>query len=1101
MRRTATVVFGGLLVGALTTSLLWAQATAQINGTVKDQTGAVLPGVEVTVTQTETGISRNAVTSETGAFILSNLAVGPYRLEAALPGFRTYVQTGIVLQVNSSPVINAVLEVGQVSEQVEVQANAALVETRTVGVGQVIENARILELPLNGRQVTDLITLSGAAVQTPTSTPERKMPGAVAMSVAGGLSTGVVYLLDGAMHNDPYGNDNLPIPFPDALQEFKVETSGLSAQYGMYSGASVNVVTKSGTNNFHGDLFEFVRNDLFNARNYFATTNSTLKRNQFGGTVGGPIKQNRLFFFSGFQGTTVRQDPADNKSYIPTAAMLAGDFTAFATPACNSGRQLTLRAPFVNNRIDPALFSKAAVNVANKLPKTSDPCGLITYGTRNVTNEQQYVGKIDYQRTSSDSIFGRMIITRYKQPVPITLDPTSNILNTRNLGFDDLAQSYTVGDTYLISPNTINSYRLAVNRTAQQRVPAFFFAAPDIGVNAYSYVPKLMTITVTGGFAVGTGFGPNRTTTYQTSDDLSLIRGTHQFAIGASLAHWRNNLNVHSADAGQYTFNGQTTGAGLADFLTGNMSQLRQIGPGNQTYMSQWYIGAYAADTWKVTPRFTVNYGIRWEPYIPQLVRHGIIDNFSEERYKAGVKSTVFLKAPTGFYYPGDPGFPGVSCRASGICAATGIYTKWWSFTPRLGFAWDPNGDGRMSIRSSYAAAHDMLTGGFYNNFVSAPWTTSVTVTSPPGGFDNPWQAYPGGNPFPSKPASANVDFAPFGSYFSIPYDNPQTTRHSWNLSIQRQLSADWLVSASYLGSHAVHLWVSQAQNPAVYIPGNCVAGQFGLTGAGPCSSTANINSRRRLLLQYPNITGATLSFVDQPQAAGTQTYNGLLLSLQRRAARGVTVGTNYTWSHCYGDGSKASQLGLPGNTYLDPYNRAFDRGNCDGDRRHIFNLTAVAETPQFANATARMIVSGWRLSGIYKKNSGSWMSVLSGVDRELSGVANQRSQQILGNPYGDKSLTNYLNPAAFTSPAVGTVGNMSPNSIQGPGTWQFDVAMSRSFRIREGQMVEARAEAYNLTNSLRRGNPVNTLNSPIFGQINTSLDPRILQFALKYIF
>src|SRR5262245_29312598 len=491
-----------LFICSLLSPALWAQATAQISGTVKDQSGAVLPGTEITATQTETGITRNTISNETGSYVLSNLAVGPYRLEVALPGFRTYVQTGIVLQVNSNPVINAVLEVGQVAEQVEVQANASLVETRSVGVGSVIENERILELPLNGRQVTDLITLSGAAVQTPTNVPDRNMPQVTAMSVAGGLSTGTVYVLDGAMHNDIYSNYNLPLPFPDALQEFKVETSALSAQYGMYSGASVNSVTKSGTNQFHGDLFEFVRNDLFNARNYFATKNSTLKRNQFGGTLGGPIKQNKLFFFGGYQGTTVRQDPADSKSFVPTAAMLAGDFTAITSPTCNSGRTITLRAPFVNNLIDPARFSPAAVNLAKRLPTTNDPCGLVTYGIRKPTNERQIVGKVDYQLSDKQSLFGRSVVTLYKQDIPYELD--ANLLNTTVLGFDDRAQSYAFGDTYLISPNTINSFRLAVNRTTIMRAPAKFVGPTELGVkNWFDYDPKHITLSVTGGFSVG----------------------------------------------------------------------------------------------------------------------------------------------------------------------------------------------------------------------------------------------------------------------------------------------------------------------------------------------------------------------------------------------------------------------------------------------------------------------------------------------------------------------------------------------------------------------------------------------------------------------
>jgi hypothetical protein len=484
------------------------------------------------------------------------------------------------------------------------------------------------------------------------------------------------------------------------------------------------------------------------------------------------------------------------------------------------------------------------------------------------------------------------------------------------------------------------------------------------------------------------------------------------------------------------------------------------------------------------------------------VIRNGKMANFSEDRYKANMKSSIFNNAPIGFYFPGDPGFPGANCRPNGgLCNATGVYHKLWQFTPRVGFAWDVRGDGRMSVRSSYSMAHDMLSGGFYNNFISSPWAASVTVASPPGGFDNPWQGYPGGNPFPPKPVNANSEFPPFSNYFVVPYDSPQTTRHSWNLSLQRQIATDWLVSASYMGSHSDHLWGAQELNPAIYIPGTCQAGQYGLTAAGPCSTTGNANARRRLPQQYPNIGGTTLSFLSQYQPGGTQTYNGLLLSVQRRAARGVTLGGNYTWSHCYGDDAKASQGGGPGATYVDPNNRDFDRGNCEGDRRQIFNMTAVAQTPGFTNTTLRTIVTGWRLSGIYRYSTGSWLTIASGQDRSLSGVSSQRAQQILGNPYGAKTLTNYLNPAAFALPALGSFGNISPNSIQGPGTWAFDLALSRVFQIRENQKLEARAEAYNVTNSLRRGNPVTNFSNGIFGQINSSLDPRILQFALKYVF
>lgn len=1091
VRQIRRIVFGILACLVLASGVVWAQSsTAQVSGIVNDQTGAVLPGVEITVTQTETGITRTTITNETGSYVLPNLAVGPYRLEASLPGFRTFVQTGIVLQVNASPVINPVLEIGQVSEQVEVQANAALVETRNLGVGQVIENERILELPLNGRQVTDLIVLSGAAVQTGTNST-RSMQGVPLISLAGGLSTasgGATYTLDGAMHNDPTGNSTLPLPFPDALQEFKVETGVLPAQTGMHSAGLVSAVTKSGTNDLHGDLFEFVRNDLFNARNYFATTQSTLKRNQFGGTLGGPIMRNKLFFFSGYQGTTTRQDPANNIKFVPTAAMMSGDWSAFASPACNAGRQITLRVPFVNNQVNPALYSRAAVAIANKLPKTSDPCGKAVYGSRNIVNDHQAVGKIDYQVTANHSVFGRYVAESYKNPHPYTFSP-DNLLNATGQGFDNLAQSFAIGDTYLINPNTVNSFRAVANRTATKRSVAEFFSAPDVGINAYSYLPKLMSMTISGGFSLGGNLATFRTTTFAGSDDLSVVKGTHQISFGASLAHWRTNGNPHQLDPGSYTFNGQDTGLGMGDFLLGKLSRFAQAAP-NVLYTDKWYFGMYGQDTWKATPALTLNYGLRWEPFFPTVYPNGIVDNFDYDRFRQGIKSTIYKNAPAGFYYPGDPGFPGKA----------GSHKAWAHFAPRVGFAWDPSGDGRTSIRSGFSIAFDTGVADANNTMSNAsPWGQNVTIDSPAGGFDNPWQGVQGGNPFPVRPGDPNAPYSSYGSFSSVNYDFHTTYVEAWTLSIQHQFAADWLASASYLGNQAVHVYTQAPLNPAIYFPG----GPCTINGVtyNPCSTTANTNQRRRLGLERPQ-DAPFLGPIMEADSGANQTYHGLLLSLQRRASRGVTISGNYTWSHCIG-----IPLGESGDTYVRLYDRESERSNCKStrsdsvDRRQVFNLTAVIETPQFANSRLRALASGWRFSGIYRRSTGTYLTVLSGLDRALSGVTTQRPDQVLANVYGDKSLNNYLNPAAFAQPALGTYGNMRPANIVGPASWQLDVALSRMFRIREAQRLELRAEAFSVTNSLRMGNPNVTLNTNTFGQITTASDPRILQFALKYVF
>jgi hypothetical protein len=1098
MKSVLFALFSGFVALTVTTDLALAQATAQISGVVRDQSGAVLPGVEVTATQTDTGITRSAVTNETGSYILPNLALGPYRLEAALPGFRTFVQTGIVLQVNANPAINPVLEVGQVTEEVEVQANVAQVETRSTAVGQVIENERILELPLNGRQVTDLITLSGAAVQTGTSNGPGSMPGGVQISIAGGLAFGVGYSLDGAMHSDPYSGSNHPMPFPDALQEFKVEAGGSAANTGMRSGGAVNAVTKSGTNEYHGDLFEFVRNYKFNARNFFALKRDSLKRNQYGGTLGGPIVKNKLFFFGGYQGTKTRSDPGTTLSFVPTVAVLAGDFTAFASPACNAGRQIALRAPFVNNRISPALYSGAALNVAAKLPQAQDECGRIVYGIVNKLNEDQAVTKIDYQWTDKHSIFGRYLATTYALTPPYSVS-SGNVLTTTSPGYDDLAQAFALGHTYLMNATTVNALRLTVNRTAVMRLHAPFFSAPDMGVKSYSSLKDYMSVSVTGGFNIG-GSGSSRatfrTTAYQLSDDVNLVRGNHQLSFGVNLAHWRTNQYASARDPGIYSFNGNATGLGMADFLTGNLSSLLH---GSTTAFAtrQDYAALYIADVWKATPRLTLNYGLRWEPFLPLSLTMGAFYVFDYGRFRQGTKSTVYPNGPAGMYFPGDPGFP---------TTGSSMYDRWRIFNPRIGLAWDPTGDGHTSFRASYGNATDFtISNQFGGSAISPPHGFIADVSNPGGGFEDPWRDYPGGSPVPYKPPQ----FTPFAAFSPVDrYTMQPPYVQSWTLSIQRQISSDWLASASYMGSSTIHLWATRASNNAVFFPGApvngvCNANGFVLRTSGTtCSTTANTDQRRRLYLENPR-EGQYIGVLNPREDGGTGNYNGLLLSIQRRAAEGVNVGGNYTWSHCIGLPNlfSANESGA----YLDPNNRDFERGNCVSDRRQSLNLTGLFSTPEFANRALRMIGTGWRVSGIYRWSTGSYMTVISGLDRALigdtRGAGAQRPDQVLENPYGTRSLTNYLNPAAFAQPALGTFGNMRPANIEGPGFWQFDLALSRSFQLSENQRLEFRGEAFNLTNSLVKRNPALNLNSNTFGQITTSGDARVMQFVLKYVF
>ena len=1093
---------------------VWAQATAQINGTARDQSGAVLPGVEIKATQTETGIARDAVTNETGSFVLSNLPIGPYRLEAGLPGFRTFVQSGIVLEVNSNPAINVVLQVGQVSEQVEVQANAALVETRNVGVGQVMENARILDLPLNGRAMIELVALAGASTPAPIvdGTGGRDPFSKGNVSVAGGLNTGLNFTLDGAYHNNPYDNGYMSMPFPDALQEFKVETGATGAQGGVKSSGTVSLVTKSGTNQFHGDAFEFVRNGVFNARNAFALARDTIKRNQFGGTVGGPILQNKLFFFGAYQGTTIRQAPSDELAVVPTAQMVAGDFTAFASPACNSGRQITLKAPFVNSRIDPSLISKPALALSARLPQTTDPCGKLRYGTANLENDHMAIGRIDYQRSAAHSLFGRYLLDHTFTPPAYDVD--KNPLNAIEAGKNGLAQAFTIGDTYLFGANVVNAFRITANRIAAAKTDAVNLDTAglgpgDLGVKAFIWLPHRPRYTITGALNVGGAFpatngfrtgafgpatGPTHAAIFGLNDDVSIVHGAHQMMFGTQLSMWWTNSYSNDGATPTVTFSGQTLGLGMADFFLGDAATYSMGTTGDQNKRSR-YFGFYAADTWKLNPRVTLNYGVRWEPYFPMVHLDNTILHFDQDALAKGIRSNRFTTTPPGILFTGDPGFP----------AYTGINHKWANFSPRLGLAWDVKGDGRTSVRVSAGTFYDFPANVYLQAFSNgAPFLPRFNRNNVD--FANPWANEPGGDPFPlSYGRGVTRTGAIWPNYAVVTttdYNTANMQVYQWNLSLQKQVGTDWLLSGTYLGNNTLHMWAAQEINPAVFLG----TGPCNLAGVSypTCSTTANTNQRRQLSLANP-ATGQFFGPIAHIDPGGTAGYNGLILSVERRAGHGVTVGGNYTWSHCIADPGGASSIqGTGAVGYTNPDNRRFDRGNCavaGTDRRQVFNLSATAQTPRFSNTALRIAGTGWRFSPIVKILAGDYMNVTTSQDRVLNGLPLQRVNQVLANPYGDKTPKMYLNPAAFALPALGTLGNSGAYGIRGPSMWQFDMALSRTFQLRETKRVEFRAEAFNLTNSVRLMDPTLVLDSSLFGQVTSAKDPRIMQFALKYLF
>ena len=1108
-----SIVFG---VGLTAPAVAAAQvSTGQISGRVTDASGAVLPGVSVTATQTETQTVRTTVTNEVGAYTLPNLAVGPYRLEASLSGFQTFVQSGITIQVNANLVVDPALRLGDVTETITVQARSSdiEVETRRMGVGTVVEQERILELPLNARQVTDLITLSGAAVQVPNSVIGNMVTG-VNISVAGGGRWGVQYLLDGAINNNRWDATNMPLPFPDALQEFRISTSAQEASVGRASGASVNAVTKAGTNQFRGNGFWFVRDTRFNSRAAHAATKDKLQRSQPGGSIGGPIVPNRLFFFAGYQSTVLDQTLSDTLSIVPTAAMLRGDWSAFNAchnPAWNAG----LGADFVDGQVNPASFSPAAVRLAARLPQPAGDrahCGELRWGNHIDRHDKQAVTRFDYQHNSSHSFYGRYMATLHDQPV--TFDENNLLTATAvGSGFSDKAHSVIVANNWVMNATTVGATRFAWNAIRARKQGARFFSPEDVGIAQWTSVPGHFPVTVAGSFNFGWGPLALRTVdqnAYQVGHDVTLVRGAHQFAVGGTWSYDDVVSLAHSRGVGGITITANNTGNALGDFMLGRLTEMRQSMPSTNS-PSQQYVGLYAQDTWRMNERFTLNYGIRWEPFFPFVWREnpygGIrVYNFDVDAFKAGRKSAVFPTAPAGFTYPSQNEEGSGAADFEGHSAVRRRLNKW---SPRVGIGWDPTGSARTAVRASYGIANDAVAlEGLLNSNNVSPWAGDTINRT--GTLDNPWLGQVGGNPFPFD-WQVTPKFLP-GSVF-IPFDNELDTPQvqSWNATVEQQLAGSWLASASYIGTKSERLWNTTAINPAIFLTPQSHPSLF--TGANtcvlegvaftPCNSATNLNQRRELRLWAAQNNPALLADaalfanIDQFRSDSTSNYHGLLLS-GRGSVGGVNLDANYTLSRCMSD-RVAPGIPNPNETF----HRGRDRSYCQSDRRHYFNLAVVANAPQFEQRVWNTVASNWRFSALYRANSGAPLTISSGVDRALSGLGNQTADQLLDDVYQDQSgglNTQYFNRAAFAQPALGSYGNMDFFAVRGFATWNLDVALSRIFSIGTHR-IEARWEVFNPFNAAIPMDPATALSSPVFGRVTTMRDPRIMQFAAKYVF
>ena len=1106
---------------SLVTTTARAQSTsvAQVSGTVTDPSGAAIVNAQVSMTEINKDQVRTTVTDTSGNYTLPNLPVGPYRLEVKTPGFKDYLQSGIELVVNNNIQINVTMQLGSATERVEVSAAASMVETKENSISSLVDQQRINELPLNGRQPTQLIiTLGAASYGDAGDTGSKTFYSSTRISVAGGQGNGTAYLLDGGDNTDAMSNVNLPFPFPDALQEFSVETSAVSPKFGIHPGATVNVVTKSGTNGFHGDLFEYIRNGDVNARNFFSASHDTLKRNQFGGTVGGRIVKDKLFFFGGWQSTRNRQLPTASTTFVPNSAMLTGDFSTAASAACqSSGKALTLlnplagNAPFPNNVIPQSMLNPVAVKIASSyLPyQTADQCGKVGVFIPITGDEDQWITKIDYIQSPKNAIYGRFFIVDFQNP------PTyngSNLLTTTQAGNLERSQSATLSDTYTFGPGTLNTAHFTFNRRRDNRGPTDIPINPTLlGVNMYSAVPNFLLLSVTGGFSTFCGTcapGHFNVTSYQIADDVDVIRGRHQMAFGFNLIRVQNNTISGFDENGSFTFNASRTGFGLADFMTGLPSDFVQTNA-TPDDLRQWIASFYAQDTFRVNSRFTINYGIRWEPTFPDPDKYGRGSSFSLAGFHAGTLSTKYPNAPAGLSFPGDPGIP--AANWNGHVA---------NFAPRIGLVWNPHGDGRDTLRIGGSILYDVAETWFNEReTTNAPTGTALDTPNPVGGFSNPWQGYPGGNPFPTNGKAYFPVLG--GTYVNFPLNPKPTYVANWNITYQRQIAGTWLASVSYLGNKTTHLWSNNGEmDPAVYVPGNCTAGQYGLTAAGACSTTSN-TQYRRIFYQSNPVTGIAYGSVNTMDDGAVAHYQGVLLSIQHRFANNFTFLANYTDSYCISDTDFGAALATPGNS--QPFNRHADWGPCIFDTRHNFNTSLVANSSwKTGSAWMKHLLSDWQLAPLIHVSSGQPLNVTVGKDNSLTGLNNDRPNQVLSDvratnaicSNGSTPCVQWLNPAAFASNPLGTFGDLGRNAVRGPGTVNFDVALSRQFKFKERYSVQVRADAFNIANHpnfVGAISPAGTvtgystlttsMSSSSFGRVAAAFDPRILQFSMKFFF
>jgi hypothetical protein len=1118
---TALRIVANLLFALLASRFAPAQQiTGTIRGTIVDPNGAVVSNATVTATQIETSLARITVSDREGRYVFLELPIGHYKVQVQAPNFEKYLQQGISLNVNQVATVNIPLRVGLDTQQVEVRADAALVQDTVSSLGEAVTQRQILDLPLDGRNFSQLGTLQPGVVPLTPGLLEAGGPARrnQAYTVDGQRPESNNFMIDGADNESAVDGGFVVKPPIDAIAEFKILSHNANAEFGRNTGSTTNIVTRSGTNSFHGAVWEFLRNDAMDSSDHFTQTVQPLKQNQFGGTFGGPIVKDKTFLFGYYEGFRNRQGKTVAAT-VPSAAEKQGNFGKLCTSGggnfdgagmcSNSAGQLTFfgtPVPFNQATLFTAIDAVAAKMLGFFPSPNNGSNGFITTQTL-AENNDQFGLRLDHYLTSADNLNFRYMFSTGPTTNPVS--PSGASVPGFPVGEYDRAQNFVAQETHVFSPSTIAVLRFSFLRNTFLLSQHLNHESPaDLGFQYQPTLPEAAGppfIQIGGYASVGDPItGPRDTyqNTFDLSGSLSKIYGRHELKFGGGYRRDQINGLQGIATNGFFVFAGIPSQAGFlyndgfANYLSANPVVFLQGGGDFGREIRDRAFSAFVQDNYKVIPRLTLNLGLRYELPLPATENKNRVNLFV-----SGAQSKVIPSAPPGLLYPGDTGVP------AGLISAEKT-----AFAPRVGFAWDPRGDAKTVVSAAYGIFYEPYytgQGGPLQDPISAPpyLKTQQLGWHPSFSFANP---YPGPNPF-GVPFPQPMTLLVVSRNLRLPY------AQDWNLNIQRSLGADFLFQIGYVGTTGVKLPRLIEGNPAAFVAG--------VDGSGnPISNENNVNQRRLYsgcTLAQPN--NCAYSSVGEIAGLSHSNYNALQTSLRKQFAHGLSFLASYTWSHSIDDvssfnitGSASQPVAGENDLAQNPFDLAAERGPSMFDARNRVVLSYEWNLPflQHSHQWYGKVLGGWQLNGIFTAMSGTPFTVfdsndvsLQGQAPEISGFSSNRPN-VIGNPNsGPRTAEQWLNVSAFqplqpdSRGRFQVFGNEGRNSVRGPGYVNWDFSGFKNIHLTESKQLQFRGELFNFLNHTNFRLPVSDIESPTFGQVQSDVSPRVIQVALKFLF